>query len=149
MTTTLPAMRLRFCQDHRHLHQKGPWRHHQFLQQPLLLTVSGLNSSLVPRPSFPFLRGRGKRGLGIHCLRMRQINHSAWRKMATFVVCRFCSKEVENTHSVALFSPQRLINNSNSVLEAVFEVKVCQCDEMPRYACRKYDRGSTHSYASF
>ena len=67
--------------------------------------------------------------------------------MATFVVCRFCLKEVENTHSVALFSPQRLINNSNSVLEAVFEVKVGQCDGMPRYACRKCDSSATRLHS--
>ena len=83
----------------------------------------------------------------VHSLRMRQTNHSAWRKMTTFVVCRFCLKEVQNTNSVALFSPQRLINNSNSVLEAVFEVKVGQCDEMPRYACRKCDSSATRLHS--
>ena len=35
------------------------------------------------------------------------------------------------------------MNNSNSVLEAVFEVKVCQSDEKSRYACRKCDSNAT------
>ena len=67
--------------------------------------------------------------------------------MVDRAVCRFCLKEVEKTHSVALFSNQRLINNSNSVLEAVFEVKVSQSDEWSRYACRKCDSSATRLHS--
>jgi hypothetical protein len=95
------------------------------------------------------MTGRGKRGPGTHCLRMRKIAQNKLirvEEMADTVVCRFCSK-VEKTHCVTLFSPQRLMNDSNSVLEAVFEVKVSQSDERPRYACRKCDSSATRLHS--
>ena len=67
--------------------------------------------------------------------------------MASKGVCRFCMKEVEKTHCVALFSPLRLISSSNSVLEAVFEVRISQSDEMSRYACRKCDSSATRLHS--
>ena len=67
--------------------------------------------------------------------------------MANKGVCRFCMKEVEKTHCVALLSPLRLISSGISVLEAVFEVRIGQSDEMPRYACRKCDSSATRLHS--
>ncbi len=61
---------------------------------------------------------------------------------------RFCLEEVEKRRSVLLFSPLRLNTDRNSVLEAIFEVKIIRCPDMSAENVIVLQQGFTHSYAS-